>query len=402
MQVTGVSCHVLLDPEFDREATDSARDTLVVEVHTDAGLTGIGETDLNAWIARACIIAPGTHTMDRGLGSSLIGRDPLDPVAVWEALYRETAMTGRRGALIHALGALDIALWDVCGQARDAPCWRLLGGHAPDRARPYASLLPHAATIDDLGAACVAQAVAAQGLGFGAAKLELLLTGPYADRGQGGGGLAPSQADDTIVAICTAVRAAVGDEFALMLDVAYGWDTVDRAAGVLERLAPLGLDFVETPLWPDDLDAYADLGARSPIPIAAGEWLATRHEFLELVQRGHVRVLQPDVGRVGGLSEAARVCGIAQERGLTVVPHGWKTGITLAATLQLAAAFSAVSTLEFLPRELAGSALRRDLVRDEVALDQGRLSVPTRAGLGVELDRTALRRFAQAADRVAT
>ena len=113
MNVTAVKCHVLLDPGYDVGATSSNQDTIVVQIETDEGLTGIGETDLNAWIARACIEAPGTHTMDRGLGSMLIGMDPTDPERCWEALYVGTAMTGRRGALVHALGAVDMALWDI-------------------------------------------------------------------------------------------------------------------------------------------------------------------------------------------------------------------------------------------------------------------------------------------------
>src|SRR3954468_22914874 len=112
MRITDVRTHVLLDPAYDVGATSSAQDTVVVEIETDEGITGIGETDLNAWIARACIEAPGTHTMDRGLRAMLIGMDPTDPERCWRELYRGTAMTGRRGAGVHALGAIDMALWD--------------------------------------------------------------------------------------------------------------------------------------------------------------------------------------------------------------------------------------------------------------------------------------------------
>ena len=128
VKITGIDCHVLLDPAYEREATSSNQDDIVVEVHTDEGISGIGETDLNAWVARACIEAPGTHTMDLGLAETLIGLDPLDPVAIWDRLYVGTAMTGRRGALVHALGAIDIALWDICGKAAGKPTWQLLGG----------------------------------------------------------------------------------------------------------------------------------------------------------------------------------------------------------------------------------------------------------------------------------
>ena len=145
MKITAVNCHVLLDPGYDVEATSSNQDTIVVEIETDEGVVGIGETDLNAWVARACIEAPGTHTMDRGLKTMLIGRDPTDPAALWDELYVGTAMTGRRGALVHALGAIDMALWDIAGKAAGVPSWRLLGEQRPEsRLVPYASLLPNA------------------------------------------------------------------------------------------------------------------------------------------------------------------------------------------------------------------------------------------------------------------
>src|ERR671934_1010333 len=142
MRVVDVRTHVLLDPAYDPGATSSAQDTIVVEVVTDEGIVGIGETDLNAWIARACIEAPGTHTMDRGLREMLIGLDPLDPPAVWEQLYLGSAMTGRRGAVVHAIGAIDMALWDIAGKAAGVPAWRLLGEAARESFAPYASLLP--------------------------------------------------------------------------------------------------------------------------------------------------------------------------------------------------------------------------------------------------------------------
>ena len=124
MRIVDVRTHVLLDPGYDIDATSSAQDTIVVEIETDNGLIGIGETDLNAWVARACIEAPGTHTMDRGLRSMLIGAEVEDAETMWQKLYVGTAMTGRRGALINALGAIDIALWDLRGKQAGVPTWQ--------------------------------------------------------------------------------------------------------------------------------------------------------------------------------------------------------------------------------------------------------------------------------------
>jgi L-alanine-DL-glutamate epimerase-like enolase superfamily enzyme len=393
VKITGIDCHVLLDPAYEREATSSNQDDIVVEVHTDEGISGIGETDLNAWVARACIEAPGTHTMDLGLAETLIGLDPLDPVAIWDRLYVGTAMTGRRGALVHALGALDIALWDICGKAAGKPTWELLGSAARETFRPYASLLPSIANWEDLHRSLVEQVAWAKGLGFQAAKLELLISGPYAHQGL-------DERDELMVETIRAVREAAGPEFAIMVDVGYAWDDVDRALAVIETWAEYDVFFVETPLWIDDLDAYRRLSERSPIRIAAGEWQATRFEFLDLMDRGGIQVVQPDVGRVGGLTEARRVCELAAERGLLVVPHGWKTGITIAATAQLAAITPHMPFFEFVPQQVAESPLRRELTRDELELTgDGTLALPRRPGLGVELDREALERFAEAGRR---
>ena len=393
MKITGIDCHVLLDPAYEREATSSNQDDIVVEIHTDEGISGIGETDLNAWVARACIEAPGTHTMDLGLAETLIGLDPLDPVAIWDRLYVGTAMTGRRGALVHALGALDIALWDICGKAAGKPTWELLGSAARETFRPYASLLPSVANWEDLHRSLVEQVAWAKGLGFQAAKLELLISGPYAHQGL-------DERDELMVETIRAVREAAGPEFAIMVDVGYAWDDADRALAVIETWAAYDVFFVETPLWIDDLDGYRRLSERSPIRIAAGEWQATRFEFLDLMDRGGIQVVQPDVGRVGGLTEARRVCELAAERGLLVVPHGWKTGITIAATAHLAAITPHMPFFEFVPQQVAESPLRRELTRDELQLTgDGTLALPRRPGLGVELDREALERFADAGRR---
>jgi L-alanine-DL-glutamate epimerase-like enolase superfamily enzyme len=394
MKITGIECHILLDPAYDADATSSNQDDIVVEVHTDEGITGIGETDLNAWIARACIEAPGTHTMDQGLAETLIGMDPLDPPAVWDRLYVATAMTGRRGALVHALGALDLALWDICGKAGGVPTWRLLGERARESFRPYASLLPRShGNWDEFSQTLVDQASWAQTLGFTAAKLEILITGPYAHSGL-------DVPDERMIETIAAVRREVGADFTIMVDVAYAWTSVDHALRVIETWADLDVFFVETPLWADDLEGYAELARRSPIKIAAGEWLATRFEFEDLMDRGGVQVAQPDVGRVGGLTEARRVCDLAAERGRLIVPHGWKTGITVAATAHLAAVTPHMPFFEYVPQEVAESRLRRELVTDELTLVDGRLALPERPGLGIELNRDVLEEFERAAARV--
>lgn len=386
MRIVDVTTHVLLDPAFDIGATSSAQDTIVVEIETDEGLVGIGETDLNAWIARACIESPGTHTMDRGLKAMLLGRDPTDPVALWEELYVGSAMTGRRGALINAIGALDIALWDIAGKAAGVPTWELLGPAARQELTPYASLQPEVSSFDAYLESMVAWASQAREIGFTAAKLEATFSGPYAHKGLQG-------PDEWVHEVVRAVRETAGPEMTLMVDVQYAFDSVERALQTAEAIAPYDVFFLETPLWADDLDGYAELRRRSPVRIAQGEWLTTRHEFAQLLERGCVDVAQPDIGRVGGLTEAMRVARMAAERDLLVVPHAWKTGISVAVAAQLATVVPQMPFFEFLPAELCESRLRKELVHDALRFQDGVLALPAGPGLGIELNRPALEEF---------
>ena len=390
MKITRVDCHVIVDPDYDVAATSSAQDDIVVEVFTDEGVTGIGESDVNPWIARSCIEAPGTHTMDRGLGAVLVGMDPLDPPRVWREVYRSTAMAGRRGALVHALGAVDMALWDICGKVAGVPVWKLLGGDPGSHLSAYCSLEPENADLDSYIESMVRWARRAVELGFNAVKAEATFSGPYANMGL-------RLPDSAMSDVLDAVRDAVGPQVTLMVDVQYAFDSVERALAAFEEWARYNLRFVETPLWIDDLDGYAKLTAASPIPIAAGEWQATAYEFRELVRAGCLDVLQPDVGRVGGLSEALRVCDLAAATGRVVIPHAWKTGISLAATAHLAAARREVERFEFLHPETCESRLRKELTVDEIHITPQGVTVPQAPGLGVEVNRDALEEFERAA-----
>jgi L-alanine-DL-glutamate epimerase-like enolase superfamily enzyme len=393
VKVVDVRTHVLLDPGYDVNATSSAQDTIVVEVVTDEGIIGIGETDLNAWIARACIEAPGTHTMDRGLKQMLIGKDPLDPERMWEELYIGSAMSGRRGAVVHAIGALDMALWDICGKAQGVPCWKLWGETQRVELAPYASLQPEVESFDAYVESMVAWASRACEIGFRACKIETGFSGPYAHKGL----LGP---DEWITEVVTEVRKAVGQEMTIMVDVQYAFDTVERVLSLIESWDGLDVFFIETPLWTDDIRGYAELSALSPVPIAAGEWLSSRHEFEVLLDAGGVQVAQPDIGRVGGFTEALRVCELARARDRLIVPHAWKTGISAAAAAQLAMVTPHMPFFEFLPAELCESRLRKELTIDELVFENGALPIPQRPGLGVKLNRDALEGFAEAARRI--
>jgi L-alanine-DL-glutamate epimerase-like enolase superfamily enzyme len=386
MKITRIDCHVLLVPDYDPGACSSAQDDLVVEVYTDSGLVGVGETDTNPWIARECIRARGTHCMGLGLEEMLLGADPLEPEALWRRLYAGSKMTGRRGVLISAMGAIDMALWDIWGQALGVPIYQLLGGAAQPQVTPYASLLPNGRTLAEYRTSLVDKLRRARALGYKAAKLEICTSGPYSHNGL-------QESDDAIVDIVAECRAAVGPHMVLMVDVAYAWSDAKRALRVLRRLEPYDLFFLETPLDIDDLAGHAYLHAHSPLRIAAGEWQNTHFEFLDLADRGLVDVLQPDVGRVGGFTAARRVCQIAADRGRLVVPHCWKSAIGIAASVHLAAASHCCPYVEFLPAELCESPLRAALVTEDLRVVDGRIALPTGPGLGIALNRDAIAKY---------
>ena len=393
MKITRIDCHILLVPSYDVTAASSAQDDLVVEIQTDEGISGIGESDLNPWIGAACIRAPGTHNMGQGLAEMLIGQNPLDAESLWEKLYIGSAMNGRRGAGVHAIGALDMALHDLRGKALGKPCHEFLGGAVKQSITPYASLQPEVSSFTAYRRSVVEWAQRAKSIGFRAAKIELTPCGPYAHNG-----LHASYAEMTEV--IGEVRLAVGAEFTLMVDVQYAFSDASTCLKAIEPWVDFDLFFLETPLLFDDLDGYARLASEQPIPIAAGEFLSTRFEFLDLMDRGKIKVVQPDVGRVGGLTEAKRVVRMAEERGLTVVPHLWKSGISIAAAAHLAATSLNCPFIEFLPDSLCESALRRELVSDELKMVDGRIPLPQLPGLGIEINREALERFRSEAQRV--
>jgi L-alanine-DL-glutamate epimerase-like enolase superfamily enzyme len=399
MRIIEVEVFVLLEPDFNVGSTSSAQDDLVVAIHTDEGYVGYGETDLNPWIGRACIEAPGTHTMGLGLREMLLGRDPLEVESIWDVLYTGSAMNGRRGAMIHSIGALDIALHDLRGKILGKPCYQLLakGDDVPPRTRirPYASLQPEVTGFDNYAPALVEHALRAQKFGFRAAKVEITPFGPYAHRGL-------KASPEAMTELLREVRRAVGDSFTLMIDVQYAFADADACLRTIRNWVDLNLLFIETPLPSDDLAGYARLADEQPIPIAAGEWLATRFEFLDLMDRGHVAVVQPDVGRVGGLTEASRVTRLAAARGLKVVPHLWKTGLSIAAAAHLAAVTPQCPFIEYLPSDFSNSALRNRLTLQTPELIDGELEVPDRPGLGIEIDQDALREFEEVAWQATT
>jgi len=339
----------------------------LVAVVTDEGPVGLGSVFTSDDLVRAALAL---------LEPLYRGENALEPERVSEKLHQNTFWTGRGGSVTHAISGIDIALWDLLGKATGQPVGRLLGGRYRDRVKPYASLL-----MEEPGP-LAEHLLRIKEQGFRAFKIGW---GPF---GRGTG-----VQDEAIV---KAAREAVGPESRLMVDAGasdafwqHGYKWALRTAPML---AAYDVAWFEEPLKPDALADYVELRRRAPVPIAGGEGLTRRQSFQPWLQAGALDVVQPDVTKVGGISEERRIGWMAQENGVRFIPHGWNTAVGLAADLQLASAFPDTNLVEY----LTGSAYVDEIAAGAWQLDaDGMLPIPETPGLGIELDLDAVARYSR-------
>lgn len=386
MKITDVETYVLLADNYDPNLTSSAQDTCLVIIKTDEGIEGYGECDTSPWVAKAFIESPGTHTMDQCVKDILIGSDPLKIDDLWSKIYVGTAMTGRRGAGVNAISAVDMALWDIMGKYENKPVFELMGGKKQDEVIPYASLQPVGHSFQEYKDSLVEWATKAKDLGFRAVKSEVTLNGPYAHSGL-------NENDDKATEVVAAVRKALGPDIKLMIDVQYRWLNADEALPVVKEWEEFDIYFLETPIWTDDIKGYARMHDEAPMKIAAGEWLSTRYEFEDLIINGKIDVAQPDVGRCGGLTEAMKIAKFSQEHKRIIVPHCWKTSVSISATAHFAFNTPNCAFIEYLPPQLCVEILRKELATEGFEYIDGRILPPTKPGLGIELNRNAIKKY---------
>jgi L-alanine-DL-glutamate epimerase-like enolase superfamily enzyme len=348
-----------------------------VRIHTDEGIVGIGEVDSAPEVVKAAIDAPNSHANAIGLRHMLLGADPLDNEGLWAKMYRGSVYYGRRGAAIHAMSGVDLALWDIKGKAAGKPVSELLGTPRHTRIRAYAStLMPD--TEDEVRAKVAGLAE----LGFTAIKL-------------GWGPLGKDERHD--VRLVKAARQTVGDGVDILIDAGLGYRAdAKRAIGVARAFEQLGVYWLEEPFEPDELEAYAELADTVDIPVAAGEHDATSWGFRELIDGGHLDVVQPDMTRCGGLTEGLRIAKLAADRGKVCMPHAWKSGIVKAASLHLNAILPGERMQEYC---VAETPINSSLTIQKHPLKDGYVDVPTGPGLGVDLDPELVARYTVSSSR---
>jgi D-galactarolactone cycloisomerase len=352
IRTTGLRRH-----STDTHGSSVNTDTLV-EVRTDTGLVGYG----SCYTSKDLVDAAFGLLQDQ-----IIGEVAIEPERVSEILHQRTFWTGRGGSVTHAISGLDIALWDILGKHTGQPVGRLLGGRYRDRLKPYASLIfAEPEVLRD-------RLVAAKARGFRAFKLGW---GPF--------GRQSDAYDDLLM---RTARAAVGDDCELMVDAGGSqqfWPhSLKWALRAAEMLASYGVVWFEEALPPDDIDGYRELRLRSKLFISAGEVLTRRQSFRPWIETGALDVIQPDVTKVGGLSEGRRIGWLAQEHNVLTVPHGFNTAVGLAADLQLVSSLPNARWVEYItPAEHIDGIVKQPFTLDA----DGMLMIPDGPGLGIELD----------------
>lgn len=369
MRITEVEAIMLRGPDgIDTTIADGSQDALLIRITTDEGIIGYGEVDSIPSVVKAIVEAPRSHKFASGLASLLVGEDPLAPEHLRRRLIEGSLYYGRRGAVIHAISGIEIALWDIFGKATGQPLHALFGGAQRSKIRAYAStLMPD--TPEQARAVTAAQREA----GFSAVKL----------------GYGPLGRDaDLDVALVEAAREGAGDECDLMIDVGLAWTNARDAIMRVRRMEEYRPYWIEEPFMPDEYAKYAELAEAVQTPLAAGEQESTAQDFQRLVDAG-VEILQPDVTRAGGTRECLRVGELAQRTGRRCVLHAWSTGIIKAATLHVLGAMPDAELFEYCIQD---TALNRRVVSETFPVIDGAVAIPTGPGLGIEIDEEVVNR----------
>ena len=356
------------------EATDNGDWQLLVRVSTDDGLTGWSDVETLAPAAVAIIAGEGMTMLGfHTLGELLQGENPLDVERLWDKLYIGSTYYGRRGIAMQCISAIDNCLWSIRSQAAGMSLARMLGGRRRDAIVAYASTLFRETPE--------AMANAASGYvarGFRAVKF-----------GWGVFGEDPGR-DRELVA---AAREALGPDRHLLVDPGWypaGWKAPGQmrsrrdAEALCQWLAEYNVGWVEDFIHPERFDQYAAVRAGSPVPIAAGEQVATVWDFSRFIGEGCVDVVQPDLSRCGGISVATKVAAMAEEAGIDLVPHSWLTHLLTGYSLQLIATLPRARFVEF---NVSQTPLTRGIARAsfDLAAD-GTVPIPDVPGIGVEVD----------------
>jgi L-rhamnonate dehydratase len=350
------------------EKASGCQDSCIIKIYTDEGIMGIGEVQSAARVNKAIVDAPMSSSNASGLGRLLIGMNPLDIEVINEKLYQKSFYYGRRGAVMHTIGGIDIALWDIMGKYYKQPIYQLLGGAFHKKIRTYASDL-----FGTDGKKTREKAKKWSDHGFTAVKF----------------GWSPmGESEKMDMELVEGARLGMGDKNDVLIDAGCCWDTKTARlrARQFEQYRPLWL---EEPLEQDNLDGYRELSQSSNIPIAAGEGEAGIQAWRDLIERGNIDIAQIDLAR-NGFTAARKIADLAESRGRRVVNHFYSTPINLAAGLHWLATRKSAFIFEYCVED---TPIRTQLARPDIKVIDGFITVPEEPGLGVELDEDVINRY---------
>ncbi len=380
IRTTALSCRC--DPPYASAAgVQSRRGALLVEIETDGGIVGIGEAGVGGGVTATVI--------EKDLAPMLVGEDPLLIEYLWQRMFARTRQYGRRGLVMQAISGIDIALWDIAGKVAKLPVYRLLGA-CRDRVEAYASggFYQEGKSAADLAG----EAEGYRARGFRGMKMKIgrnPSTQTHLRQLIGQAEFCEVEPEEDLARVA-AVRQALGPRAKLMVDVNCAWSPA-VAIEMGRAMEPHKLYWIEEPVATDDIDGSARVADALATPIAGYETEVGLYGFRQLIDRGAVDIVQPDIAWSGGFSEGRRIAAYAQAHHRMVAPHAFAGAVLLVASLHFAAAIPNGLLLEW---DQNPNAIRDDLLKEPLRLERdGTVKLPERPGLGIELDHAAVERY---------
>lgn len=357
-------------------ASNWSQNTCIVKVTDENGVYGIGEADGSPECIKAFANCEPEHKWFQQLTTLLIGRDPIEFDANWDLMYESTRWIGQRGFGMFAISGIDMALYDLAGKQHNLPVYKLLGGAVREKVTPYFTLYPDVAsdcTPEEALEAYVPLLEKAKEKKVKGVKVCLMQDSVMTKQ--------------QVVAYLKGCREILGYEIDMMVDCLYRWTDWEEVKWILNRLEEVDLYFAEAVLPHDDMAGHKKLSAAVQTRICGAEMSTTRFEALQWLEQTGVSIIQPDYNRCGGLTELRRIRNMAEQYGVQVSPHNWKTGITSAACRHFHISSKYTTYVEYLHPDFYGGSLRKNLTTNEFPIIDGYIEKPELPGLGIDINR---------------
>jgi len=342
----------------------------VVKITASNGAFGWGEG-----YGPANVISEGINL----LKSQVLGQDPLQNEVIWHDMYRKTLDFSRKGILVSAISAIDIALWDLKGKLLGLPVSTLLGGAHRNKVKPYATGL-YFTDYKNPAKDFEKEIKQYLSMGFKAIKMKV--------------GLGIEEDFQNV----KYVRNLIGNDIDLMVDSNHAY-SLREAVVLSKKIEPFNISWFEEPLSPEFYKQYHELRNKTTIPISGGECEYLRYGFHQMLRNKSVDIIQPDICACGGLTEAKKIAALSTSYGVDLIPHTWGSAIGLHAAMHF------ISNLENMPGRMKGpdflmeydqteNSLRENLINSKIRLKDGYIYVPDKPGLGIEINEDVLNKFA--------